>query len=39
MLHVIDCISRHGCRMNDDGSRGENFEKLKIKENDKLADK
>ena len=39
MLHVCDYIQRHGCPMNYDGSRGENFGKLKIKDNAKLTNK
>ena len=39
MLHVVDYITRHGCPMNYDGSRGENFGKLKIKDNAKLTNK
>ena len=39
MLHVVDYIQRHGCPMNYDGSRGENFGKLKIKDNARLTNK
>ena len=39
MLHVVDYIERHGCPMNYDGSRGENFGKLKIKDNARLTNK
>ena len=39
ILHVIDYITRHGCSMNWDGSRGETFGKLKIKDNAKLTNK
>lgn len=35
MLHVCDFISRHGSPINCDGSRGENFGKVKIKDNAK----
>ena len=31
MLHVVDYITKHSCPMNYDGSRGENFGKIKIK--------
>ena len=31
MLHVCDYIKRHGSPSNYDGSRGENFGKIKIK--------
>ena len=39
MLHIVDYIQRHGCPLNYDGSRGENFGKLKIKDNAKLTNK
>ena len=39
MLHVIDYIARYGCPMNHDGSRGENFGKLKMKDNSKVTSK
>ena len=39
MLHIIDNISRYGCQINYDGSAGENFGKLKIKDNTKLTNK
>ena len=39
MLHVCDYIQRHGSPLNDDGSRGENFGKVKIKDNAKLTRK
>ena len=39
MLHVIDYITIYGYPMNYDGSRGENFSKLKIKGNAKLTNK
>ena len=39
MLHIVDYIKRHGCPMNYDGSRGENFGKLKIKDNAQLTNK
>ena len=37
--HVIDYITRHGCPINYDGSRVENFGKLKKKNNSKLTNK
>ena len=39
MLHVCDYIKRHGSPLNYDGSRGENFGKVKIKDNAKLTNK
>ena len=39
MLHFVDYIQRHGCPINYDGSRGENFGKLKIKDNARLTNK
>ena len=39
MLHLVDYIIRHGCPMNYDGSRGENFGKTKIKDNAKLTNR
>ena len=39
ILNVIDYIGRHGCTIKYDGSRGENFGKLKIKDNAKLTNK
>ena len=39
MLHITDYIERHGCPMNYDGSRGENFGKIKIKDNARLTNK
>ena len=39
MLHVCDYIKRHGSPLNYDGSRGENFGKIKIKDNAKLTRK
>ena len=39
MLHLVDYIMRHGCPMNYDGSRGENFGKTKIKDNAKLTNR
>ena len=39
MLHISDYIKRHGCPMNYDGSRGENFGKIKIKDNARLTNK
>ena len=36
MLHVCDSIERHECPMNYDGSRGDTFGKLKMKNNAKL---
>ena len=39
MLHVCDYIKRHGSPLNYDGSRGENFGKIKIKDNAKLTNK
>ena len=39
MLHVCDYIERHGTPLNYDGSRGENFGKVKIKDNAKLTRK
>ena len=39
MLHLVDYIVRHGCPMNYDGSRGENFGKTKIKDNAKLTNR
>jgi len=39
MLHVCDYIQRHGSPLNYDGSRGENFGKVKIKDNAKLTRK
>ena len=39
MLHVCDYIERHGSPLNYDGSRGEIFGKVKIKDNAKLTRK
>ena len=39
MLHIVDYIQRHGCPMTYDDSRGENFRKLKIKDNTKLTNR
>ena len=39
MLHVVDYIKRHGSPLNYDGSRGENFGKILIKDNAKLTNK
>ena len=39
MLHICDYIQRHGSPLNYDGSRGENFGKVKIKDNAKLTRK
>ena len=39
MLHITDYIKRHGYRTNYDGSRGENFGKIKIKDNARLTNK
>ena len=39
MLHVCDYIQRHGSWINYGGSRGENFGKVKIKDNAKLTRK
>ena len=39
MLHTIDTIQRHGAPINYDGSRGENFGKILIKDNAKLTNK
>ena len=39
MLYVCDYIKRHGSLLNYDGSRGENFGKVKIKDNAKLTRK
>ena len=39
MLHIVDYIKRRGCPMNYDGSRGENFDKLKIIDNVQLTNK
>ena len=39
MLHVCDYIERHGTPLNYDGSRGENFGKVIIKDNAKLTRK
>ena len=39
MLHIVDYIKRHGCPVNYDGSRGENYGKLKIKDNAQLTNK
>ena len=39
MLHVVDYITRYGFPMNYDGSRGESFGNLKIKDNAKLTNK
>ena len=39
MLHIIDCITKHGYLVNYDGSRGENFGKLEMKDNAKLTNK
>ena len=38
-LHVVDYIIINSCSMNYDGSRGENFGKLKIKDSAKTANK
>ena len=37
MLHICDYIQRHGSPLNYDGSRGENFGKVKIEDNAKLT--
>lgn len=37
MLHVVDYITMYGYPMNYNGSRGENYGKLKIKDNAKLT--
>ena len=39
MLHMVDYIKCHGCAMNYDGSRGEKFGRLKIKDNAQLTNK
>ena len=39
MLHAIDYITRHGSSINYYGLRGENFGKLKIKDDAKLTNK
>ena len=39
MLHITDYIVRHGCPMNYDGGRGENFGKIKIKDNARLTNR
>ena len=39
MLHICDYIERHGSPLNYDGSRGENFGKVKVKDNAKLTNK
>ena len=39
ILHIVEYIKCHGCPINYDGSRGENFGKLKIKENTQLTNK
>ena len=39
ILHVVDCITRHCCPINYAGSRGDNFSKLKIKDNANLTSK
>ena len=39
MLHVCDYTQRYGTPINYDGSRGENFGKVKIKDNAKLTRK
>ena len=39
MLHITHYIERYGCPMNFDGGRGENFGKIKIKDNAKLTNK
>ena len=39
MLHICDYIQRHGSPLNYDGSRGENFGKVKVKDNAKLTNK
>ena len=39
MLHVCDYIMRHGSPLNYDGSRGENYGKIKIKDNAKLTNR
>ena len=39
MLHIVDYIIIHGCPMNYDDSCGDNFGKLKIKDNTKLTNK
>ena len=39
MLHTIDTIQRHGAPINYDGSRGENFGKILIKDNAKRTNK
>lgn len=39
MLYACDYTEKHGCPMNYDESRGENFGKLKIKDNAKLTNK
>ena len=37
MLHVVDYIIIHGYAMDYDGSRGDNFGKLQIKDNAKIT--
>ena len=39
MLHFCDYIKRYGTPLNYDGSRGENFGKVKLKHNAKLTRK
>ena len=39
ILYVVGYIKRHGCPINYDGSRGENYGKLIIKDNAKLTNK
>ena len=39
MLHICNYITRHGSPLNFDGGRGENFGKVKIKDNAKLTNK
>ena len=39
MLHIVDYVKRHSCPIYYDGSSGENFGKLKIKDNTKLTNK
>ena len=39
MLRIVDYITRHGCPINYDGSRGENFGKFKIKDNVNFTNK
>ena len=39
ILHILDYVTRYGCPMNYDESRGETVGKLKTKDNAKLPNK